>query len=210
MLNQLKETFIVLMPKWDNALSQDKYSLVSLPNELYKIITRILVSRLKPLMRKLIALCNRHVYLGGQSQRIFFLLKISSINFIWILEFQGCVLKWILQRLRIVLVGNFLKLLSMLWSFRIMLFPWSWCVYVILIFQSWSMGKLLDIFEALVVSNWDVLSPLFSLLLLWIFLFFLLWCPNMHHQCWSLHLLLELVYLSLILCFWQEHSPCSS
>lgn len=53
MLNQLEATFIVLVPKGDNAFSP-KYSPISLSNELYKIITWILVAHLKPLMRKLI------------------------------------------------------------------------------------------------------------------------------------------------------------
>ena len=38
MLNQVKATFTVLVPKGDNAFSLDEYGPISLTNELYKII----------------------------------------------------------------------------------------------------------------------------------------------------------------------------
>lgn len=54
MLNQLNVTFIVLVPKGDNNISPDKYMPISLTNELYKIITQVLMAYLKHLMGKLI------------------------------------------------------------------------------------------------------------------------------------------------------------
>lgn len=54
MLDQLKATFIVLVPKSENAASPDKFRPISLTNELYKIISRLLVNRLKPVIAKLI------------------------------------------------------------------------------------------------------------------------------------------------------------
>lgn len=41
MLQQLKNTFIVLVPKSENASSSDKFRPISLTDELYKIISRI-------------------------------------------------------------------------------------------------------------------------------------------------------------------------
>ncbi|XXG82825.1 hypothetical protein AAC387_Pa10g0712 [Persea americana] len=54
MLKQLKNTFIVLVPKSENASTPDKYRPIALTNELYKIISRILVKRLKPFIAKLV------------------------------------------------------------------------------------------------------------------------------------------------------------
>ena len=56
MLKQLKATFIVLVPKSENTVSPSKYMPISLTNELYKIIIRIIVNWLKPLMSKLVGL----------------------------------------------------------------------------------------------------------------------------------------------------------
>lgn len=54
MLNRLKATFIVLVPQSENAASPDKLRPISLTNELYKIISRLLVNRLKPIIAKLV------------------------------------------------------------------------------------------------------------------------------------------------------------
>ena len=54
MLKQLKNTFIVLVPKSENANSPDKFRPIALTNELYKFISRILVNRLKPLIAKIV------------------------------------------------------------------------------------------------------------------------------------------------------------
>lgn len=55
MLNQLKATFIVLVPKSVAANSLDQFRPISLTNELYKIITRILVQRLKLVIGKFLS-----------------------------------------------------------------------------------------------------------------------------------------------------------
>lgn len=54
MLHQLKATFIVLVPKIENASTLDKYSPIALTNELYKTITRILVNRMKAYLSKIV------------------------------------------------------------------------------------------------------------------------------------------------------------
>ncbi|XXG62096.1 hypothetical protein AAC387_Pa05g0532 [Persea americana] len=54
MLKQLKHTFIVLVPKTENACSPDKFRPIALTNELYKIISRILVNWLKPIIAKIV------------------------------------------------------------------------------------------------------------------------------------------------------------
>ena len=54
MLNQLKATFIVLVPKGENTASPDRFRPISLTNELYEIISCILVNRLKPIIGKII------------------------------------------------------------------------------------------------------------------------------------------------------------
>lgn len=43
-----------MVPKAENAINPDKYKPISLTNELYKIITQIIVNRLKPFMAKLV------------------------------------------------------------------------------------------------------------------------------------------------------------
>ena len=55
MLNQLIATFIVLVPKSEIATSPDKFRPISLTNELYKIVRRILVNRLKPIIGKILS-----------------------------------------------------------------------------------------------------------------------------------------------------------
>lgn len=50
----MKATLIVLVPKAENAINLDKYKPISLTNELYNIITQIIVNRLKPFMAKLV------------------------------------------------------------------------------------------------------------------------------------------------------------
>lgn len=55
MLNRLKAAFIVLVPKSENATSPEKFQPISLTNELYKIISRILVHRLKPVIGNLLS-----------------------------------------------------------------------------------------------------------------------------------------------------------
>ena len=55
MLNRSKASFIVLVPKSEYATSPDKFRPISLTNELYKIISRILVHRLKPIIGKLLS-----------------------------------------------------------------------------------------------------------------------------------------------------------
>lgn len=47
-------TFVVLVPKNDNPLIIADYRLISLTNELYKIIIKIIANRMKPLMEKII------------------------------------------------------------------------------------------------------------------------------------------------------------
>lgn len=50
--------FIVLIPKSSNAPKPSNFCPISLTNELYKIISRILTARLKPLMHKIIHPCQ--------------------------------------------------------------------------------------------------------------------------------------------------------
>ena len=44
----------MLVPKSENATSPDKFRPIALTNELYKIITRIMVKRIKPFIAKLV------------------------------------------------------------------------------------------------------------------------------------------------------------
>lgn len=54
MLQQIKATFIVLVPKSDNATTPDKFRPIALTNEIYKVIARILVFLLKPVISKVV------------------------------------------------------------------------------------------------------------------------------------------------------------
>lgn len=51
LLNQVN-TFIVLIPKTDNPSKPSDFHPISLANEIYKIISRMIAVRLKPLMKK--------------------------------------------------------------------------------------------------------------------------------------------------------------
>lgn len=54
MLQQIKATFIVFVPKSDNATTPDKFRPIALTNEIYKIIACILDFRLKPVISKVV------------------------------------------------------------------------------------------------------------------------------------------------------------
>lgn len=53
-MQQLKSTFIVLVPKGENTCSPDRCRPISLTNELYMFIHHILVGRLKPIISRLV------------------------------------------------------------------------------------------------------------------------------------------------------------
>lgn len=54
-LKALNTSFISLIPKQDSALTPNKFRLIALCNVVYKIISKILASRLKPLLPTLIS-----------------------------------------------------------------------------------------------------------------------------------------------------------
>lgn len=54
MLKQLKNTFIVLVPNGENANTPNKFWPIALTNVLYKIISQILVNRLKTTIAKVV------------------------------------------------------------------------------------------------------------------------------------------------------------
>ena len=54
MLSEINQTFIALIPKTDNPTSINHYRPISLCNTIYKIISKILANRLKPILPKLI------------------------------------------------------------------------------------------------------------------------------------------------------------
>ena len=51
----LNETFIVLIPKVDNPINMTQFRPISLCNTTYKVISKILVTRLRPCMTNLIS-----------------------------------------------------------------------------------------------------------------------------------------------------------
>lgn len=58
MLEELNQTYITLIPKVQGACNFAKFRPISLCNFRYKVITKILVARLRPLLRKLIDLAQ--------------------------------------------------------------------------------------------------------------------------------------------------------
>lgn len=50
----MKATFIVLVPKGENVSTPDMFCLISLTNELYKIISQTLVNQLRPIIGRLV------------------------------------------------------------------------------------------------------------------------------------------------------------
>lgn len=58
LLSQVKHTFITLVPKSDHPSRPGDYRLISLTNELHKIISRIIVARMNPIISKPINPCQ--------------------------------------------------------------------------------------------------------------------------------------------------------
>jgi hypothetical protein len=58
LLREVNNTFLVLIPKVQNPTSVNHFRPISLCNVVYKIIAKILVSRLRPLLHKLISPCQ--------------------------------------------------------------------------------------------------------------------------------------------------------
>lgn len=57
MLKEIHHSFVALIPKTDNLMNINHYTTISLHNNIYKIITKILSNRLKPLLDKIINSC---------------------------------------------------------------------------------------------------------------------------------------------------------
>lgn len=55
LMKQVKHTFITLVPKVQNPCNATEYKPISLTNELYKIIAKILAARVKTVMDKIIS-----------------------------------------------------------------------------------------------------------------------------------------------------------
>ena len=58
LLREVNRSFIVLIPKVQNPTSVNHFRPISLCNVVYKTISKILVSRLRPLLYKLISPCQ--------------------------------------------------------------------------------------------------------------------------------------------------------
>ena len=54
MLRQINHTVITLIPKCENPTSTNHYRPISLCSTIYKIISKILTNRLKPVLQKLV------------------------------------------------------------------------------------------------------------------------------------------------------------
>jgi hypothetical protein len=54
-LKAFNSTFIILIPKDQEANSVDKFRSISLCNVIYKIITKIIANHLKPIMSKVVS-----------------------------------------------------------------------------------------------------------------------------------------------------------
>lgn len=66
LLKHHNKTYIVLVPKNDNPTSMLDFRTISLCNTFYKILTKILVNKIKPLPKKLISPTQKGFVLGRQ------------------------------------------------------------------------------------------------------------------------------------------------
>jgi len=58
LLRQINHTFLALIPKRDNPSETQHFRPISLCNTIYKTISKILVSRLRPLLDRLVSPCQ--------------------------------------------------------------------------------------------------------------------------------------------------------
>lgn len=59
--HSIAETLIVLIPKVDNPKSFKDFRPISLCNTIYKIVIKVLVNRLRPLLKDLIGPCQSNL-----------------------------------------------------------------------------------------------------------------------------------------------------
>lgn len=78
--NKLNSTLITLVPKVESPQSMVQFRPTILYSTLYKVISKLIVARLRPILPKLIIPSQVALFLGGTSLIIFFLLKSLCIN----------------------------------------------------------------------------------------------------------------------------------
>ena len=66
MYEAINSTFIALIPKTDSPISFNDFRPISLCNCLYKIISKIIANRLKPILQHIIS-SNQSAFLKGRS-----------------------------------------------------------------------------------------------------------------------------------------------
>lgn len=78
--NKLNSTLITLVPKVESPQSMVQFRPTILYSTLYKVISKLIVPKLRPILPKLIIPSQVALFLGGTSLIIFFLLKSLCIN----------------------------------------------------------------------------------------------------------------------------------
>ena len=91
-LPTLNATFLTLIPKYEGDDSPDKFKPISLCNVIYKIITKVIVNRLKPLLLGLISL-KQLGFLEGQHIKDEIILVHEMIHSIKSKKIQGMMVK---------------------------------------------------------------------------------------------------------------------
>ncbi|KAK5817747.1 hypothetical protein PVK06_022675 [Gossypium arboreum] len=90
MLRELNKTFIVLIPKKEKNATAGDFRPISLSATIYKIISKIMVNRLKPTLKNLIS-PFQNVFVSYRQIHVNVVLENMGFNSIWIHIINECI-----------------------------------------------------------------------------------------------------------------------
>lgn len=137
-LHSLSSTFIALIPKIDEPNTPDKYKPITLCNVIYKLISKVLANRLKPLLPLLIS-PEQTGYVEGRQIMDDIILSNEVVNSLKLLKKPGMILKLDLSKAFDKLSWNYIH--QMLLAFG---FSATWTQWIMSLISSPSFSILLN------------------------------------------------------------------
>lgn len=116
MLPSLNSTFLALIPKGDESNTPDKYRLIALCNIIYKLISKVLANRLKPLLPLLIS-PEQTGYVEGRQIMDGIILSNEVIHSLKLLKNPGMILKLDLSKVFNKLSRNYIHQMLIVFGF---------------------------------------------------------------------------------------------